>query len=146
MQQHWNARAITNFNGPLHMENWNDVYNMAFICSIDTYTRYFQFRFIHNILPTNKFLYSIGLTDTDKCVFCKTNIETVKYLMWDCDFTKQFWSDVKDWVNHDLGIHLIIDYKTICFGLLSEDFDYFKNIIILLAKRYIYRCRVEEKK
>ncbi len=65
--------------------------------------------------------------------------------MWDCDSTSQFWRDIKEWMNYELGVYLAIDYKTICFGLLADEFDYFKNIILLLAKHYIYICRVEEK-
>ena len=35
--------------------------------------------------------------------------------------------------------------KQFVFGLLGEEFDIFKNLIILLAKRFIYRCKVEGK-
>ena len=118
---------------------------MAFKCSMDTYSRYFQFRFIHNILPTNSFLFKIGLIETEKCVFCEESRETIKHLMWDCVVTKTFWDQIVTWVGCELGDHLNINFDIICFGLFNDDFDVFKNMLILLAKRFIYRCRVDEK-
>ena len=113
---------------------------------MDSYTRYFQFRYIHNILPTNYFLFRIGLIDSDLCTFCKNTRETVKHLMWECDVTKDLWVNISNWMNTDLNIFFNVSYKNICFGLFDDNFDFFQNIIIILGKRYIYRCRVEEKK
>ena len=66
--------------------------------------------------------------------------------MWECNVTKDFWNNLSTWMNTELNIFFNVNYQNICLGLFNEDFDFFKNIIILLAKRYIYRCRVEEKK
>ena len=143
---YWESRAHFDIDLAQPIDNWKDVYSLVFKCCMDSYTRYFQFRYIHNILPTNYFLYRIGLKDSDMCSFCKTNRETVKHLMWECNVTKDFWSDLRIWMNNELNIFFNVNYQNICFGLLNENFDFFQNIIILLAKRYIYRCRVEEKK
>ena len=84
------------------IQNWDDFYSLVFKCSMDPYTRYFQFRFIHNILPTtwctNHFLYHvyrIGLKDSDTCTFCRTNQETGKHLMWECDVVREFWNNIQ---------------------------------------------------
>ena len=145
-KQFWEGKAQVDIDLSQPITDWKEVYTLAFKCCMDSYTRYFQFRYIHNILPTNYFLFKIGLIDTDICSFCKVNRETVKHLMWECNVTKDFWNNLSTWMNTVLNIFFNVNYQNICLGLFNEDFDFFKNIIILLAKRYIYRCRVEEKK
>jgi hypothetical protein len=90
-------------------------------------------------------LYIIGFTETDKCTLCKNVKETIKHLMWDCEFSKNFWNDFTNWIKKDLNLYIDLNFKIICFGLLDENFDCLKNMLLLLGKRYIYRCRVEEK-
>ena len=36
--------------------DWSKIYSMPYKCTIETKCHYFQFRFIHRILPTNEFL------------------------------------------------------------------------------------------
>jgi hypothetical protein len=142
-QTTWNAKVNKEFSSTQPID-WKGVYTMAFVSSIDTYTRYFQFRYIHNILPTNYFLYKIGFTKTDKCTLCKNVVETIKHLMWDCDISKKF-CDFTKWIKKDLSLFIDLNFEIICFGLLEENFDRLKNMLLLLGKQYIYRCRVEEK-
>ena len=67
-------------------------YSMPFKCTIETKCHYFQFRFIHKVLPTNEYLSKIGIKDNEKCSFCKTNVETMKQLMWNCKWVSTFWN------------------------------------------------------
>ena len=141
-QQKW----ITEFdNMPDSKEIiWKNVYSMPYRCTLDTKTQYLQYRFIHKILPTNTFLYRIGLVDDYKCNFCKTEEETMKHLMWSCNYVSKMWSDVCNWLK-DLNINVNITYWDVCFGIYgNKEYLSFLNMIILLLKRYIYRCRVQE--
>lgn len=123
--------------------DWSQVYLMPYKCTIETKNHYFQFRFIHRILPTNEFLYKIGKTESDKCSFCKKTTETMKHLMWDCNIVSSFWDNTIQWFI-GLNINTDITYFDICLGSSKTEHTIFINMIILLAKRYIYRCRVQE--
>ena len=123
--------------------NWNSVYNMPYKCTLDTKTHYLQFRFIHRILPTNSFLHTIGLVNSDKCSFCKKEKETTNHLMWSCQVITKLWSDVFEWLG-SLNVNVIITYKEVCFGIHGVKCSTFLNIVLLLVKRFIYKCKTQE--
>jgi len=123
--------------------DWNFVYTMPYRCTLDTKTHYLHFRFIHRILPANDFLYKIGFIDDDRCTFCKIEEENMKHIMWSCKITSKFWDDIFKWMNK-LHIDPNITYREVCFGIPNHNQSNFINMIILLAKRYIYRCKIEK--
>jgi hypothetical protein len=116
---------------------------LPYKCTLDTKTQYLQYRFIHRILPTNEFLYKIGLINTYTCTFCKEENETIKHLMWSRKFASKFWSSVIDWLEK-LNIKITITYQQVCLGINHDKYSIFLNMIVLFIKRYIYKCRVQE--
>jgi hypothetical protein len=140
-QHKWEAEFI-NQSGVTDID-WSRVYSMPYRCTIETKNHYFQFRFIHRILPTNEFLCKIGINESDKCSFCKKVTETMRHLMWDCHIVSSFWDNITKWFI-ELNINIDLTYFEICLGPSKAEKNIFINMIILLAKRYIYRCRVQE--
>ena len=51
--------------GDDHDIDWNVVYSMPYKCTIDVKSQYFQYRFIQRILPTNEFLFKIGIVESE---------------------------------------------------------------------------------
>ena len=117
--------------------NWNEVYSLPYKCTIDAHSHYFQYRFIHRILPTNVFLFKIGIVESDKCTFCKDEKETVKHLMWLCVSASSFWKEVIKWLN-DLKFQIIISYINVCLGYYEVSNINFINMIIILAKKLFF--------
>ena len=56
--------------------NWNEVYNMPYIATIDTLIQSFQYKIINRTIPTNKFLFKCELTCSTLCNFCSCNSVT----------------------------------------------------------------------
>ena len=132
-------------NNDNHNVDWNLVYSMPYICTIDVKSQYFQFRFVHKILPTNEFLCKIGIVDNDFCTFCKIERESIKHLMWSCDKVSSFWKEVIKWLN-DLNIQVHnFSFQTVCLGIYNHNHASFINMILIWAKRFIYKCRVQDK-
>jgi exonuclease III len=123
--------------------DWSKIYSMPYKCTIETRSHYFQFRFIHMILPTNVFLYKIGKVDDDLCSFCKIEKETLNHLMWSCNCVSLFWKEIISWLR-DLNIIINISYREICLGIYDTNHFAFINMIIIFAKKFIYKCRVQE--
>ena len=67
--------------------------------------------------------------------------------MWSCTTVSLFWKEVIKCLRIK-NIPINITYKTICFGLSDMGINHtsFINMILILAKRHIYRCRVQEAK
>ncbi len=122
---------------------WKNIYTVPYKCTLDTKTHYLQYRFIHRILPTNTFLYKIGLVDDFNCTFCKKDEETMEHLMWLCDYVSKLWNEVCCWFE-ELNMNINLTYWEVCFGASGQNNESFLNMIILLLKRYIYKCRVQE--
>ncbi len=64
--------------------------------------------------------------------------------MWLCDNVSKVWHEVFSWLN-ELHINVNIAYWEVCFGITENtNYSTFLNMIVLLFKRYVYKCRVQE--
>lgn len=122
-----------------HDIDWSLHYKNAQKIPIDTKTREFQFKFLHDILATNFWLKKWHLIDSDECTFCKTTSESIIHLFWDCIFVQTFWADFNR-IYRD--IICTVDLPTVVCGSSNPTLC----TLILTAKRYIYECKYAEKR
>ena len=86
-------------------------------------------------------------TKWETCTFCKTNEESLEHLLFSCKITEFFWKEVLSWLailkNERVDFSLI----DVLFGKfdIAEDFIVI-NHILLLAKFYIYRSKLNNTK
>ena len=60
--------------------NWENTYQLPFLCITETKSRVFQFKFLHRRVATNDFLHKIGKKEKDSCSFCAGSPETLEHL------------------------------------------------------------------
>ena len=112
----------------------------------DTKLRWLQFRILHHTLTTNRSVAKFKENQTELCTFCNERSETIQHLFWHCSFVREFWEKLRNTISTKC-IHaerLVFNEKLILFG--QDDFLYTDtvcNLIILMAKLYIYRCKVQ---
>ena len=124
---------------------WHNAYMTAIKCTKSTKLIEFQFRFLHQTLPTNvPSLEKVGYEDNIKCTLCQEEAENFTHLLWFCSKIERFWK------------HLIASLKDRNF--LSNDYlltnlvvlglkpDTSKNkaaiiFVLLLVRFYIWLCR-----
>ena len=121
--------------------NWDDVFNRVYVVSDDRNLRWFQFQCLHRFLPTNKRLYMYGLSDTNKCRSCPMYQESISHLFWHCQCVALFWRQIKEAFRID---DLSIDRVILGVGCETCHADRL-NLLILLAKKFIWSCRVSER-
>ena len=92
---------------------------------------------LHRILPSNTFLKKIGYVDSDRCTFCKNEVETIEHLLYDCNFVEKFWSSVMCWMRGIKIVHAI-DKKSIILGLPLARENNVVNWFILQGKLFIF--------
>ena len=112
--------------------------------TLSTYSRWFQLRILHRILATNTFLYKINITDSNICNFCNSEPETLKHLFHDCPCVQTFWKTLFQWLQAECIhiVHVNPSLKDILFGIIDKNrADLVVNLIILLGKQFIYKCR-----
>jgi hypothetical protein len=78
--------------------NWTAAYLLAKKCTKSTKLIEFQFKFLHRRVPTNNFLFRIGLRGDEKCSFCHTSSESIIHLFWSCRQISHFWNKLTKWL------------------------------------------------
>ena len=66
----------TKLNGSL---KWNNAFTILNKTTIDTGSREFQYRILHNYLHVNSKLYRWKIVDSPRCSYCFINTETMEH-------------------------------------------------------------------
>jgi len=107
-----------------------EVYQRIYATTIDTYSRYFQYKILNNILFLNRDLHRFKIHNNPSCPFCSSYPETIDHLFVECIESKNFYFRIRDWLN-ECDIHLPACNKVnIILGVDDKIIDY----IILLYK------------
>ena len=104
-----------------------------------SFTRYLQFRLLHNRIVTNKKLYAMGLSETSNCPYCGNIDETIEHAFVNCITVKNFWNEIERWLRQVIegGIKISDIEKIMGTGSLDDIIDK----TILATKKTIYRNR-----
>jgi len=82
------------------------------------------------------------LVDTPICLACP-EINNLQHFFYECDYVRCFWENLFYWLNDRMKVNLNINAKYILFGIQEEnDITFVSNFVILYAKQFIYRNRV----
>ena len=57
-------------------------------------TREFQYKLLHNIIFCNDKLYLFGLTQSNVCFFCRKEVETYRFIFFECCEGSRIWNEV----------------------------------------------------
>ena len=60
-------------------ENWSNIFTMSWANVSDAKLRYFHYKFLHRIIPTNRLLHLMGKTDSPNCTFCFINDDLPRF-------------------------------------------------------------------
>ena len=80
------------------------------------------------------------------CTFCNEHSETIQHLFWSCQIVKTFWDRLGEAISNKCqhANRMVFKEKLVLFGL--DEFMYTDSVcdlIILMAKLYIYKCKVQ---
>ncbi len=120
-------------------QDWRKYYLLPYRTTNDSKLRILQFKIIHRILATNKRLKLFGYKDSDLCDFCKTEIETISHLFWECGVTKQFIRMIFSYLLVKCNIHIQESMVNMIFGILPIKDNLVTNNFLLILKNYIFR-------
>ena len=124
---------------PAFPENfdWVFTYKIHFKCTFDSKLQYFQYKIDHRILGTNG-LVSKYEDISPLCTFCKHNMETISHLLWNCKYVSDIWLYVK------MLLEIELNEWSVLFGLKCRENEKLFNFIILIAKHYIFSCKMQQ--
>ena len=144
VQDTWEPKCCAKWGGKVNYHiNWKDCfYKVQKIQDISL--KWFQIRIIHRIIATNVVLKEMRVVDNDLCPFCKSERDSILHIFWHCEITRNFWLAFENWVKENCGneYNLKLSESLIIFGIANNIIvDDVFDLILLLAKQYIYSCR-----
>ena len=122
--------------------DWKRVYLLSFRTTLETKLREFQFKILNRIVFTNEKLFRFGMAESDKCVFCQTEVESIEHLLFSCKISSVFWKHVLSWLRDNNIIVESLKEEDIIIGKfdVGDDFlleSYFIawEVLYLFTKR-----------
>ena len=128
--------------------DWIKSFKILKLSCKDTKLYWLQFRINHSTLTTDRSVSKYNGEQSHLCTFCKGYSETIQHLFWTCPKVNIFWKNIERIINnrcaHSHNFHF--NEKLVLFGHSAEvQTDIICDLIGLIAKYYIYRCKVQKK-
>jgi len=122
--------------------DFEKIYQLPYTITKYTKLQSFQFKIIHRIINTNKWLFIRNIVDSNKCRFCEI-VEDIVHFFIDCESCKLLWNHILTWWNTlDVPFLQEIGKADIIFGFTAtHDIVKTLNMVLLYAKIFIYKCR-----
>ena len=126
--------------------NWNEVFKYSYYIE-EVKLKWFQIKINHRIIVTNKILSKMGVSQSDNCNFCEVEKDSILHYLWECIQVQEFWSRLLQWIKskckHCDKVRLTTEL--ILFGKDNKNkTDKALDTIILNAKYFIYKCRINK--
>ena len=103
--------------------------------------RSFQYRVINKALITNIHLFYYGIRTDKLCTYCNESEESMLHLLWECPKVQTFFEKIqKKWLKN-----IVLDKYKVIFNEIESSPKLIANLIILLAKHFIYISRFDKK-
>ena len=104
--------------------DWKRVYLLSFRTTLETKLREFQFKILNRIVFTNEKLFRFGMAESDKCVFCQTEVESIEHLLFSCKISSVFWKHVLSWLRDNNIIVESLKEEDIIIGKFDVGDDF----------------------
>ena len=99
----------------------------------------FQYKIIHNILPTTVSLFKAKISDNDICPQCLTDRHSLDHMFLHCSLTLSFWSLFQNWWVSKTKENITVSNNMILYGIFDNRKHMFSlNYTLLIAKYSIY--------
>jgi hypothetical protein len=122
--------------------DWKNIFSIPFSITKDASIQWFQIRIIHRILGTNSLLYKINYKDAPTCNFCNSEEETIEHLFWQCKIIEPI---IKATFKYKNSPMISLDMKKMLFGYTCNTQSVTeKNVLLILAKMYIFSCKTNK--
>ena len=103
-------------------------------------------RIVHRVIATNVVLKKMGIINCEQCTFCDEK-DSIEHFLWQCYFTRRFWRLLENLISTscETAVNIKITENHVLFGIdRTAITDKIFDLIILLAKQYLYRCKFEQ--
>ncbi len=131
-------------HGFIATEDWEQIFLVPRILPVDNKIKDLQYKIIMRFLPTNYLLYKMKKVNSQNCIFCNTEPETIEHLFFNCCYVKNIWWQVFDELHSVTGQRFSPTLQSCILGIYDNcDASQAINIVILLVKYYIMKSKYD---
>ena len=104
-----------------------------------------QTQIVRNTLKTNSIVSKFVPTVNENCTFGCVEKETILHLFYQCVHTNNFLKDINQWlINVHNKYSIPVNRLNILFGIHNEEANSERNLLIMVAKKYIWLEKFRE--
>lgn len=139
--------AVSKWNSLVENILWKKVCTLPNKYLLVNKVKEISFKLLHQYYPVKTFIVSRFKLNIDvNCTFCYSQPETVLHLFWYCDYTRKLWQDICQFIIKFIHNYFELYFKNVLFGLYNfekqdKNVHFLCNLIILLAKYFIHKCK-----
>ena len=135
---------ISKFN--IIESNWKHIYLNAFNSCRSTKLQSFQYRIINRTITCNHWLFNAKIKISPNCVSCMVD-DTIEHFFIECTLVTLFWTSLNRWWKRLSNALYNISDTHILFGFFEKSpLNACLNFILILAKKFIHDCKMNEQK
>ena len=113
------------------------IFALPFKLALVPYVRTFQYKVLNSILYTNDKLYIIGFSQSNKCTFCKSDLESLYHLLYICPLSRNFWADFEIFWSSISKEEIHLSLQDVILGITTRPCPLL-NYLLLIAKIYLW--------
>ena len=115
------------------------VYRIPFAVTNEVKIIMFQYKVIHNVLPTRVTLYRDGLSENPICNLCNVEQQTLHHLLIECTLTVDYWTLFQNWWYQKTNETIKLSETNVLYGWHDRTKHWQAlNYCLLLAKYCIF--------
>ena len=142
------CKAITKWNLKFDNPDWTEIFKTIHTSTLDTKLKWFAYKIIYRIIPTNRHLYLIKIKNNSLCNFCNKSEQTISHLFWSCEHITHFWQTLENHIRSTCTqvTNVGFNEELILLGQnTNSKVDQILYLIILFAKYFIFSCKIQDR-
>ena len=148
-EDHWQPKCCSTWVDKLGRDvSWDICFKKMHKIK-DIKLKWLQIRIIHRIIPTNVVLKEMGVKECHDCRFCESEKDSIVHLFWRCPWINNFWKKLENLLKEkcETAKNVRLTENIVLFGSDANFVsDVTFDLIILLAKQYIFHCKIAQSK
>ena len=111
---------------------------LPFKVTMENKLRCFQYKVVHNILPSNNNLYKMKLRISPSCDRCSHPHENLFHLLYECPSIQVFWQRLISWWSERRSENVTLSALDILYGYRPESNIFQALNYVIIAKYHIF--------
>ena len=136
----WQKLLPEVFDHEVHKSAFTNIYRLTKVTKL----RNFQYRLLHNVVFCNDRLFYYKKVPLQQCEWCEYPKQNIVHLLVNCKRSQEIWGYLKEYL-HKSGLNVEFSLQNVIYNNVKLQTTHVVNLVTLITKFYIYKCKVQGK-